>query len=64
VLNRIRRQARRLGLNLTAEWPEPLEARYWRVWARLVAIARKRAAGDIDEAEIRRMFGWEAEVAA
>lgn len=35
-----------------------LSSRYWRVWARLVARARARAAGDLDEAEIKRLFGW------
>jgi hypothetical protein len=63
VVNRLFRTARRLGLDAKGAWPEPLESRYWRVWARVVAIARGRAAGDIDEAEIRRMFGWEAEAA-
>jgi hypothetical protein len=53
-----------MGYDVADRWPEALEARYWRIWARIIAVARRRAAGDIDEAEIRRMFGWEAEVAA
>lgn len=39
-------------------WSPDLERRYWRVWARIVAIARAQAAGDIDMDEINKLFGW------
>jgi hypothetical protein len=48
------RRAKRFGWNARSS-----EA-FWRIWRRILAIARARAAGDIDEAEIRRLFGWEA----
>lgn len=54
VYHRFFRIAKRRG------WDRALEARFWRVWGRLVAIARTRAAGGhIDEAEIKRLFGWD-----
>lgn len=52
------RRARRFG------WNDQSSGAFWRIWARIVAIARARAAGDIDEAEIRRMFGWGKDAAA
>lgn len=53
VYHRIFRLGRRYG------WNGALSRRYWRIWARMVARARARCAGDIDEAEIRRLFGWD-----
>lgn len=53
VYNRIFRIARRFG------WDDALRRRYWRIWNRMIAIARTRAAGDIDEREINRLFGWD-----
>jgi hypothetical protein len=35
-----------------------MRVRYWRIWNRIVARARSRASGDLDETEIRRLFGW------
>lgn len=40
-------------------WSPDLDRRYWRVWFRLVALARARTAGDIDMDEINKLFGWE-----
>jgi hypothetical protein len=40
-------------------WTPQLDARFWRVWHRLVAIARARAAGDVDMDEISRLMGWD-----
>lgn len=40
-------------------WTPQLEARFWRVWNRLVAQARARVAGDIDVDEIKRLMGWD-----
>jgi hypothetical protein len=42
-----------------APWSPELDRRYWRVWFRLVAIARARTAGDIDRDEINKLFGWD-----
>lgn len=53
VYHRIWRLADKIG------WTSDLEARYWRVWRRLVAQARARAAGDIDMDEINRLMGWD-----
>lgn len=53
VYHRIFRLAKRYG------WDDQLRARYWRVWARLVALARARCSGDLDEREIKRLFGWD-----
>jgi hypothetical protein len=52
------RRAKRYG------WTQQSADSFWRIWRRIVAIARSRCAGDIDEAEIRRLFGWDAEAAA
>lgn len=41
-----------------APWSPELNRRLWRVWFRLVGIARARSAGDIDMDEINKMFGW------
>lgn len=39
---------------------QPLRVRFWLFWHKLVEIARKRCSdGDIDVAEIHRMFGWD-----
>lgn len=40
-------------------WSESSRISFWAFWNRLVAQARKKCAGDIDETEINRMFGWE-----
>lgn len=46
------RRAKRLG------WNDDSIALFNAFWRRLVARARRRCAGDIDKAEIDRMFGW------
>jgi hypothetical protein len=53
------RTAKKLGLSQSERWPEALENRYWRFWSALVARARRKAAGDVDMAEIGKMFGWD-----
>lgn len=54
VYHRLFKAAKRCG-----GWNDAINRRFWRVWPRLVAIARARVAGDIDEAEIKRLFGWD-----
>lgn len=50
------RRVKRIG-----GWTDELRTKFWEFWARLVARANKRAAGEhegsIDIAEIERMFG-------
>lgn len=53
------RIAKKMGIGPSDRWPSTLENRYWRFWLGLVARARRKAAGDIDMAEINRMFGWD-----
>lgn len=53
VLQRINRLAKRIG------WTDQLYERESRIWRRIVATARSRAAGDLDEAEINRLMGWD-----
>lgn len=53
VYHRFFRQAKRHG------WTPELRRRFWRIWNRIVDQARSRSEGDIDEAEINRMFGWD-----
>jgi hypothetical protein len=57
--NRFFRTAKKLGLSRTERWPENLERRYWRYFGGLVARARRMAAGDLDMAEINKLFGWD-----
>lgn len=57
VYNRIWRMHRKRD-GKDALWSRELERRYWRIWYRLVAIARARSAGDIDMDQINKMFGW------
>lgn len=52
VYHRIFRTAKRYG------WTDELNARFWRVWPRLVSRARARARGDLDMREINRVMGW------
>jgi len=59
VYLRIRATARKRGLKVTERWPRSLENRFWRIWACIVAIGRARCAGDIDMAEINKLFGWD-----
>ena len=59
VYLRIRATARKRGFKVTDRWPRPLENRYWRIWARIVAIGRARCAGDVDMDEINKLFGWD-----
>lgn len=53
VYHRFFRRAKRFG------WNDRSSEAFRRIWRRILAIARARAAGDIDEAEIRRLFGWQ-----
>ncbi|APZ81835.1 hypothetical protein vBEliSR6L_70 [Erythrobacter phage vB_EliS_R6L] len=59
VLNRLARTAKKLGYSKTERWPDDLEARWWRAWAAIARrVQRRSTEGLMDEAEIRRMFGW------
>jgi hypothetical protein len=62
VYSRIWRDAKARGRRLGREhmWSMREVRRLERVWSRLVAKARRRAAGDIDMTEINKMFGWDA----
>lgn len=63
ALNRLARTAKKLGYARTARWPRELEARWWRLWAGLVRRARQQSTeGMLDEAEINKLFGWDAEI--
>jgi hypothetical protein len=53
VYHRLFRLAGKIG------WNAELNARFWRVWPRLVRQARARVAGDIDMDEISRLMGWD-----
>lgn len=56
---RIKAQARKRGFKLSDVWSADLEARYWRIWRRILALGRARCAGDIDMDEINKLFGWD-----
>lgn len=51
--NRLFRLARKFG-----SWPPALNDRFWIVWRAIVRRGNARVRGDIDEAEIKRLFGW------
>jgi hypothetical protein len=53
VYHRLFRLANKIG------WTDELNARFWRVWPRLIAQARARAAGDVDMDEISHLMGWD-----
>lgn len=53
AFNRIMRLGRRYG------WTNELDARFWRIWWALVRRGNARVRGDIDKAEIHRLFGWD-----
>lgn len=53
VYHRFFRLAKRYG------WSRELSNRFFRAWPRIIARARARSAGDLDEAEIKRLFGWD-----
>lgn len=57
IYHRFFKRAKRYG------WNDSSSAAFWRIWRRIVATARARAVGDIDEVEIRRLFGWDAKAA-
>lgn len=60
VLNRLARLAKKLGYSKTERWPDDLEVRWWRTWASIAArVQRRSTEGQVDEREIRKMFGWE-----
>lgn len=52
-------KARERKLGVEHAWPDHEIRRLERLWRRIVAKARARSAGDIDEQEINRMFGWD-----
>lgn len=59
ILNRLARTAKKLGYSKTDRWPDDLEARWWRAWDAIARrVHRRSTEGMMDEAEIRRMFGW------
>lgn len=39
-------------------WPPEVRRRFWRIWDAIVARARRRCAGDVDMAEVNKLFGW------
>lgn len=51
--------AKKMGCGDDERWPEELERRFWRYFGGLVARARRMAAGDLDMAEINKLFGWD-----
>lgn len=59
VYNRIFALVKRRGIPKGGKWPADLERRYWRIWDRIVQRARGETAGDLDMAEINKLFGWE-----
>lgn len=64
VLNGFFRKAKKMGFGRTDAWPDQLERRYWTFWRLLMRriITRSQAPeGTLDEAEIRKMFGWDDE---
>ncbi len=52
--NLIWRLRRKLG-----QWTPELNRRFWTVWNAIVRRGNARVRGDIDEGEIKRLFGWE-----
>lgn len=53
IYNRFFRKAKRFG------WSDQKRRAFFRFWNALVNRARKRCEGDIDMAEINKMFGWD-----
>lgn len=51
--NRFWRISRRGG------WTPALGRRFWRFWRGLLKRGQRKCAGDIDQAEIDRLFGWD-----
>jgi hypothetical protein len=51
-------KARERKYGVEHKWPDGESRRLERVWNRIVARARSRAAGDIDMEAIKREFGW------
>lgn len=60
VLNRLKQLAKKLGYSKTEQWPDDLEARWWRAWDAIARRVGKRSReGKLDEHEIKKMFGWD-----
>lgn len=57
---RFYRTARKLGLKAGDRWPGNLETRYWRFFRAIVGRYHRGVTGFIDEAEINKLFGWDA----
>ncbi len=53
VYNRFWRLKKKYG------WSPELRVRFWRFWDALKARGQRRCAGDVDVAEINKLFGWE-----
>jgi hypothetical protein len=51
--NRIFRLAKRYG------WNDHLVNRFWTIWRAIVRHGNARVRGDINEAEIKALFGWD-----
>jgi hypothetical protein len=56
---RFHRIARKLGVE-KSRWPDDLERRYWRFFRGMIARHHRRLEGFVDEAEINKLFGWDA----
>lgn len=62
VLNGFFRKAKAMGFGRSDRWPEELERRYWTFWhllMRRIITKSKAPEGTLDEAEIKKMFGWD-----
>lgn len=62
VLNGMFRKAKAMGCGRKDPWPDELERRYWTFWRLLMRRVIRRSQtpeGTLDEAEIRKMFGWD-----
>lgn len=59
TLNMVRRKYRTAIRRGDGEEQLRTTVLYWKVLRRMVKLARRRSAGDIDMTEINKMFGWE-----
>lgn len=58
---RLRRMAKKSGYKLNDHWGDALEHRYWQLWNGIIRRVRRLSTeGAIDEAEINKLFGWDA----
>jgi hypothetical protein len=54
AFNRLFRLARKYG-----GWTADLDRRFWIVWRGIVRRGNARVRGDINESEIKALFGWD-----